>query len=73
MTPAPPPSDEGGGFLRSKKTEGENNKSSAFVVFSPSVIFYKMTAPSSEGAKYVKLQYFIVLQIRPNRQAQFSR
>ncbi len=66
-----PPSDEGGGFLRSKKTEGETRghcrinrlrKNPVSLPQSPTV-----TAPSSEGAKKHQLnqsykQSFIVIK-----------
>ena len=42
-----PPSDEGGGFLRSKKTEGEKAKSISL----PQSKAELLTAPSSEGAQ----------------------
>ena len=42
-----PPSDEGGGFLRSKKTEGEKNKTTLTQSLPQSRI--RSTAPSSEG------------------------
>ena len=42
-----PPSDEGGGFLRSKKTEGEKAKAISL----PQSKAELLTAPSSEGAQ----------------------
>ena len=50
-----PPSDEGGGFLRSKKTEGEteNTVNKHFLSLSHEFL---VPAPSSEGANDISIQ-----------------
>ena len=50
-----PPSDEGGGFLRSKKTEGEKLTRTfcTVVILSLHQSRYRSTAPSTEGASRV--------------------
>ncbi len=52
-----PPSDEGGGFLRSKKTEGEIHKSTQYQQIYAKILSLPqspmVTAPSSDGAIFI--------------------
>ena len=63
-----PPSDEGGGFLQSKKTEGEteNTINNRFLSLSHEFL---VPAPSSEGANDISIQPSDKLPIYIRREA----
>ena len=62
ITSKTPPSDEGGVFLRSEKTEGENRITLQIIFLSLSQNLAVLPAPSSEGALFaLKSAFFDTL------------